>query len=155
MYQGKDWLISSTVVGGINFIALDNSVEYAQKEQVEFFKNQIERGLPIIVLCHIPVYGPPSDFIATFGHPGMDSISWSNQTEKVKTYYEPVFNNPHSNELLDILQSSGIVVAVLTGHSHEDKVQATSGYVHYTTAAASLGGYRSFSFYPMSSVEAP
>jgi len=156
LYLGKDWLISSTVVSGINFIAFDNSVAYAQKEQVEFFRKQIDKGLPIVVLCHIPLYEIPSDdYWSTFGHPGFDSMYWSSMTEEIKTYYEPVINNPSSNELLELLSDSGNVIAVLTGHHHGNKVQATSGYVQYTTHAAFQGGYRLFSFYPLHEIVTP
>ena len=49
---------SSRVIGGVNFIALDNSYYKYTDEQWKFVKSEFKKGLPVIIICHIPIYSP-------------------------------------------------------------------------------------------------
>ena len=47
---------ASKIVNGINFVALDNSYYNFDKEQFCFLREQVAKGLPIILLLHNPLY---------------------------------------------------------------------------------------------------
>ena len=49
---------ASRIIGGVNFIAIDNSSGFFPKESFDFFNAEAARGLPMILLIHIPIYTP-------------------------------------------------------------------------------------------------
>ena len=53
-----DARFSSKVVNGINFICLDDAFGTVQTDQVEKFKAEVKRGLPIILAMHVPFSTP-------------------------------------------------------------------------------------------------
>jgi 3',5'-cyclic AMP phosphodiesterase CpdA len=54
----NDLTFYSKVVNGVNFVALDNGYYKLSKEQFAKMKAEVKRGLPIIMLCHNPLYTP-------------------------------------------------------------------------------------------------
>ena len=54
----------SRVVNGVNFVAVDNGYFKLSKEQFALMKKEVKRGLPIILVCHNPLYTPEfSDYM--------------------------------------------------------------------------------------------
>ena len=45
---------SSTVVGGVNFVFLEQTYGLVSKEQVELFREEAKKGLPIVLCMHVP-----------------------------------------------------------------------------------------------------
>ena len=54
----NDLTFASKVVNGVNFIAFDNVYYNFTQSQFEAFEREVEKGLPIVVLCHVPLYSP-------------------------------------------------------------------------------------------------
>ncbi len=54
----NDLRFASRVVNGVNFIAIDDVYYYFRKEEIELFKKEVEKGLPIVMMCHVPLYTP-------------------------------------------------------------------------------------------------
>lgn len=52
----NDIRMSARVIGGVNFVALDNSYYLFEEEQLAFLKNEVEKGLPVVLLLHNPLY---------------------------------------------------------------------------------------------------
>lgn len=48
----------ATVVNGVNFVLLDDSYYRFSQEQFRFLKAEFAKGLPVILLCHVPFYTP-------------------------------------------------------------------------------------------------
>ncbi len=46
------------VQNGINFVSIDNSYYNVTEEQHAFVENEMKKGLPVILLTHIPFYTP-------------------------------------------------------------------------------------------------
>ncbi len=46
----------ATIHGGVNFIALDNVYGTVTAEQVDRFMSEREKGLPIVLCAHVPIY---------------------------------------------------------------------------------------------------
>ena len=55
-----DVTFSSRVVRGVNFVAMDDVYGYVTKDQVARFAREVEKGLPIVLLVHVPLF---TDFI--------------------------------------------------------------------------------------------
>ncbi len=56
-YQ-NDLTFSSRIINGVNFIAFDNGYYTVTEEQVACFEREVKKGLPIVLLCHVPFYTP-------------------------------------------------------------------------------------------------
>ena len=54
----NDLTFASRVVNGVNFVAVDDVYYNVTAHQHELFKAEVEKGLPIVMLCHVPFYGP-------------------------------------------------------------------------------------------------
>ncbi|MBR5627363.1 MAG: metallophosphoesterase, partial [Thermoguttaceae bacterium] len=48
----------SRIINGVNFIAFDDVYYNVTAEQLACFKAEAEKGLPIIAMCHCPLYTP-------------------------------------------------------------------------------------------------
>lgn len=51
---GNDLTVASRIVNGINFVAYDNGMVNLRPETVERVKSEFARGLPVVLLCHVP-----------------------------------------------------------------------------------------------------
>ena len=54
----NDLTFYSRVVNGVNFVTLDNGYYQFSKEQFARMKREVKRGLPIVMVCHNPLYTP-------------------------------------------------------------------------------------------------
>ena len=54
----NDLTFASRVVNGVNFVSLMNGYYYVTEYQFERMKKEVEKGLPIVMLCHVPLYTP-------------------------------------------------------------------------------------------------
>ena len=54
----NDLTFSSRVVHGVNFVALDDVYYNVTTSQHARFEKEVQKGLPIVLLCHVPFYGP-------------------------------------------------------------------------------------------------
>ncbi|MBR7136417.1 MAG: metallophosphoesterase [Clostridia bacterium] len=50
--------MDSKVINGVNLVALDDSYYQIDEAQRAFLKEQVRKGLPIILLVHAPIYEP-------------------------------------------------------------------------------------------------
>ena len=150
LYDGKNPLYSSQVINGINFVTIDNSTYQVNEEQLNFYKKQMARSIPVVLLMHIPLYLPKDaerDHVATFGDPhwGWD-IDHSFELERRERWGKSG-NSPSTIEFLDVVKKSTNLAAVLVGHTHRakaDKISETA--VQYVTRKSADGGHRLFTF---------
>jgi 3',5'-cyclic AMP phosphodiesterase CpdA len=54
----NDISFASKVVNGVNFVAMDDASYRITEEQAALFEKEAEKGLPIVLVCHIPPYSP-------------------------------------------------------------------------------------------------
>ena len=54
----NDLTFTSRVVNGVNFVAIDYVYYNVTDAQHALFAKEVEKGLPIVLLCHVPFYGP-------------------------------------------------------------------------------------------------
>ena len=52
----NDIRMSSRVIGGVNFVALDDGYYLFEQEQLDFLRREVEKGLPIVLMMHNPLY---------------------------------------------------------------------------------------------------
>ena len=135
LYQGQHPLYSSTVLHGINFVLIDNSTNEVTKEQLDFMQEQIEKGLPIILSMHIPLYLPGHNIDYGCGNP-----QWNKKNDP---YYEIEKRLPWPEEghtqvtyaFRDLIFHCPLILGVYAGHTHEEAWDESNNVFQYVAGA--------------------
>lgn len=146
---------ASVVYKGVNFIALDNTNYNVTKEIVKKMKEEVKKGYPIVIICHVPFYipetiqhrldqragwekgasasvtGAPREITDTY--PGDDEKETGAKYEQRAT--------KTTLEFTEWLRTQSCIKAILCGHNHHTHVEQFSpSCVQYTVA----GGFNGF-----------
>lgn len=112
-----DLYFESRIIGGLNVITADNSLDYFPRRTVDAFKRELERGLPIVVFFHDPI--------------------WDSLLNKKEAYHENIRLTAEdyavSHEMIDLLLHHPLVITTFGGHGHKDEEREIDGKVHYMT----------------------
>ena len=135
LYQGENPLYYAKQLRGVNFVFIDNSTNEILPEQLSFLQQEIKRGLPIIMIMHIPMYLPGQNIDYGCGNP-----NWNRMND---VYYEierrePWPENGHSRttyEFRDLLIKTPCIIGIFAGHTHEEKVDFFMNKIQYVTGA--------------------
>jgi calcineurin-like phosphoesterase family protein len=133
---GVDPLNYAVQMGGINFVTIDNSTYQVTASQAAFYRKEIARGLPTVLLIHIPIQ------ISGFD-PGPGGSCGAPRTSGQL----PLAS---TTEFVQCVRQSKNLVAALTGHYHKALTfpMGPTG-TQYVTPAACYGAYRLVRFLPL------
>lgn len=113
-----DISFQSQVVHGINFISLDDVYGYVTEDQVGKFKEEVKRGLPIVLCMHVPFHSPESWRVTKrywkSGYHRFDNAAIPDPTGDYKRQLE----DPVTRGFIDYLRTEPLLRAILTGHEH-------------------------------------
>lgn len=151
----NDLDFSSRVVNGINFVSADDVYYNFTARQLELFEKEVEKGLPIVFLCHVPIHTPrhyahqmmltkgvcayetgvPDELVATWKAQGPfpDGQEWRDRRVQQRTDEETA-------EFIKVLKAQKLVKAVLCGHCHEYWEEPLSATATQYVAAATYKG---------------
>ena len=103
---------SARVVEGINFVAIDNGYYLFEEEQLAFLKEEVKKGLPIVLLLHVPFY-----------------------KEELARQAE----DPCTHETIAYIREERLIKAVIAGHIHKDTEGTALGRLpQWTTGCTTL-----------------
>ncbi len=113
-------------VGGIRFVAVDDSTYEISEEQLTFLTEQLAAGLPTVLLTHIPLSLPTlrDPTIAVWKRPLLLADPWWGEGAR-----EIQGISPDSAETLEFVRSLSAapnLVAIFCGHVHFPHVDAIS-----------------------------
>lgn len=109
---------ASRVIGGVNFVAIDNSSGFFPEESFGFFDAEAARGLPMILLIHIPIY-TEGLFSMLKDEEKADSFSLCAIPENLfHSIGRCAPTNTATIEFVRRLKSEPLLKAVLAGHIH-------------------------------------
>ena len=112
-----DLYFESRIIGGLNVITADNSLDYFPEKTVSAFKRKLERGLPIVVFFHDPI--------------------WDGLLLKKEAYHPNIrltaADYERSHEMIDLLLHHPLVITTFGGHGHKDEERVIDGKTHYMT----------------------
>jgi hypothetical protein len=97
-----DMDFSSRIINGLNVIAADNSLDYFNAETVRRFKAELEKGLPIVIFFHDPIW----DHMLNVTEPTHPNVQLT--PEDYAT----------SHEMIDLINNHPLIVASIAGHGH-------------------------------------
>ena len=109
-------IVASKVVNGVNFVAFDNGglQRWYRKEQLEAIKAELGKGLPVVLMCHLP-----------FDTPEMRAFVELKQSEKLKKVWKLQGN------VGAYLQTEGDGKLFNEFRAHKDQIKAIlCGHLH-------------------------
>ena len=129
-----DISFQSTIVNGVNFITLDDVYGYVTSGQVERFRAEVERGLPIILCMHVPFI---SDEIAIASNKFWMGGRWDRKSMKFTSAAIPEISgdrkvqqeDPVTRDFIAYLKKEPLLKGILAGHLHfsmQDDFSATA-----------------------------
>jgi predicted phosphodiesterase len=141
LYQKENPLMSAIDINGVRIISIDNSVNEILPEQLQFFKQHVISGKPLLLFVHIPLYAPGRKTGFGCGHPdwGWDIDKgfeierrerWpkSGHTKTTMDFHQQVFNAPN-------------LLGVFAGHIHRPSMDVINGIPQFVTEANATGAY--------------
>ena len=123
------------------FVALDNSYYLIDEEQFSFLKNECEKGLPVILCMHTPLY-TREIFDYSREYSPVPAYLMSVPEELMKDYPEDRFEQQKQDaltaEVYDYMVNCDAIKALLTGHIHKDYAGLINGKIQIATDIATL-----------------
>ena len=151
----NDLTFASRVINGVNFVAVDDVYYNFTRNQLELMKKEMAKGLPVIMLCHVPLYTPEfckSELEATNGN----CAYLTGVPLEITETYDPGKTHPAGEEwryrkvqqradepTLEFcawLKEQKLLKGILCGHMHrffEERFSPTA--IQYTVGAAYNG----------------
>lgn len=149
LYQGNHPLMAAYDVKGIRFLAIDNSTYQINDDQLAFFTEQVESGVPLVLLVHIPMYAPGKKIGFGCGNPNWGAVTdrnfelerrpkWpeSGHTQTTLDFHKKVFSAPN-------------LLGVFTGHIHRNSIEMIKGKPQIVADDNASGGYLDINFLPI------
>ena len=117
----NDVRMSSRVIGGVNFVALDNGYYLFDEAQLSFLKAEARRGLPMVLMCHVPLYDRALYDFELARVPGCAYLCGVPE-ELMAHYDEYRFRQQKADattlETMQYIADQPLIKAILTGHLH-------------------------------------
>lgn len=117
---GNDIRFDSRIIGGVNFVAIDDSYYLFEEYQLEGLKKEAAKGLPIILLLHNPIY---EEKLFEF-RMKTESCAYLTATpeDKMQSYSEHRREQQRPDgitlEAVEYIKTEPMIKAILAGHIH-------------------------------------
>lgn len=127
----NDLRFASKIVNGINFVAFDDVYHYVADNIIELFEREVEKGLPIVTLCHVPFFTPELYRV---------------QMEEKKERFSYLLGAPDtkresSDRFLSWLKTQPLFKAHLSGHLHFNHIGQFSDAATQYVVGGNFKGY--------------
>ena len=152
MYQGKNPLYAAYDINGVRIVTIDNSTYEILPEQLDFFKDQMQSNMPMLLCIHIPLYFPGRPIGFGCGNPywGADTDKnfeierrekWPKEghTKTTMDFHKEVFNAPN-------------LLSVLAGHTHHQTIDIRNDIPQVVSALNATGYYSDIRIVPLPEV---
>ena len=109
--------LQSQVVGGVNFVTLDDVYGYVTERQVKLFRKEVKKGLPIVLCMHVPFH--------TENIWRADIRFWHDEKSRFRNVapdpsgeYKRQQDDPVTSAFIAYLKTEPLLKAILAGHLH-------------------------------------
>ena len=113
---------SSRVIGGVNFVALDNGYYQFDEGELAFLKKEVEKGLPTVLMMHTPLYEPSLYEKALDTKKRGAAYLIDVPYERMERDYDPRHFTQKADalthEAMEYISSEPQIKAILSGHLH-------------------------------------
>ena len=141
LYRGRDPLMGIFELSGLRFVLIDNGTYEISPEQLDFYREAVAVGQPVILVCHIPLYVPGRDVSYGCGHPQWGAATDKNyrierrpqwpatgHTETTIRFHREVFRTEN-------------LLAILCGHTHRPAVDVYNSIPLFVAPANASGRF--------------
>lgn len=150
-YFRNDLHFASRVMGGVNFVALDNGYYRFDADQLARMKREIEKGLPIVLMMHNPLHTQQlyDEMMTNRKQP---CAYLTGTPDALMTGYDEYrFRQQRSDAdtmaFIDYIYTQPLIKAVLAGHLHFNyETRLPSGIMQYVTGGGYCGDTREIEF---------
>ena len=113
---------ASRIVNGVNFIAIDDVFGSVQPDQVEKFKAEAKKGLPMVLCMHVPFFTPHIEMASYkfWRRTGKKFIGRPDAARPLKEGSDlwNQRNDPTTAGFIAYLKEEKLLKAILSGHEH-------------------------------------
>ena len=151
-YFQNNLFFDSRVMGGINFITLDDGYYNFYPEQLEKLKKEAEKGLPMVLMMHNPLYTPEFFRFSMAAHAQKNCAFLTGVPEELmQDYSEYRYTQQKATqttfEMMDYIAHQPLIRAILCGHLHANyEVPMASGITQYVSGYGPKGIVREITF---------
>ena len=118
----NDIRMSSRVINGVNFVAIDDGYYLFDEEELAFLKGEVDKGLPIVLLVHNPIY---EEVLYGILSPTPGGIGYlTGVPDEITCLYKDAHRYKQqkadaiTHETCNYIKNQPLIKAVLTGHLH-------------------------------------
>lgn len=128
----NDIKFASKIMNGVNMIALDNSYYNVDAEQFSKLKAEVEKGLPIVLFMHVPIYSEEMRE-RFFVSPQRPLWMLNTPEELMREYPKDNYNQQKTDavtaEFTEFILNEPLIKACITGHLHADFECTLNGHI--------------------------
>lgn len=122
MYQGNNPLQASYDINGIQMVFIDNSTYEILPEQLDYFRQQVNKEKPLILFMHIPLYMPGR----SMGY-GCANPDWGEKTDKNyeierREKWRKSGQTKTTFDFYDEVCNASNILGIFAGHTHRPAV---------------------------------
>lgn len=139
LYRGRDPFMSSRVVKGVRFVAIDNSIYHVSEAQLAFWKAEAAKGDPTVLFMHIPLWLPGWGLF-TCGNPDWGAARDPYATIERRETWAPR-QSPSTFAFRDAVLGTPNLVGVFTGHEHRLMVGTERGKFLFSVPSNRNGAF--------------
>lgn len=143
-YIKSNLYFDSRILGGVNFVTLDNSYYTVKEDQLERLKREVAKGYPVVVAMHVPVC---TERLAESGLKGEPpSLYLMGAPEKYLSRLTPFRRQQQAPDevtlrFIDYIENESAIKALITGHRHENDEDVLEGGLMQYVTGGSFDGY--------------
>ena len=130
-------------IGGVNLVTLDDSLAQFSWLQLGFLKAEIEKGLPILLFLHLPVYSP--SFVPKAYEWWDSSMCVGTPAEVLAAHGETDPKMPAEEAtlaMLELIRTEPLIKAVFASHLHFADEAEVLGKPQFVNEPCYLGSVR-------------
>ena len=134
----NDIRFSKREIGGVNFVAIDNSYYLFEKEQLDALKNVVAEGKPVVLMLHNPIYTEGIYRYQMEERKTECAYMVGVPEEKMTGYSDHRYRQQKADtitlETCEYIKNEPMIKALLIGHMHYDYEDAvTENATQYLT----------------------
>ena len=139
----NDIRFTSKEINGINLVCIDNSYNLFEPWQLEALKKEVQKGMPIILFMHIPLYNEEVyEYCTKFYNTVVGDLICVPE-DKLEKYpperYEQQKGDALTFEMFEYIKHEPLIKAIFSGHEHFDfKTTIDNRLPQYVTGISTL-----------------
>lgn len=138
---GNDIRFSSRVINGVNLVAVDDSYYRFDEAQLEALKREAERGLPIVLFMHNPLYEPYLHDCMIYERHSECAYLTGTPKSLLEGYSDYRFRQQCPDDItlrtIEYIETQPLIKAIFSGHLHFSyDGQISEALAQYVTGGA-------------------